>query len=180
MAWAIRKGRCPAPDEDQQAERFLYTHERLTGAGYQHYEVSNYALPGHESQHNRKYWHHIPYLGLGPSAHSFRWTGPDRARRWANVASLRQYLRALEADRLPVAWSEELGVEALRTEALLLGLRLQEGLDLQRLANRYGWRPDPELLRRWIARGWAEYTGDRLRLTAQGWLLTDSLLLECA
>ncbi|MCS7083156.1 MAG: radical SAM family heme chaperone HemW [Bacteroidetes bacterium] len=181
LSRAIARGLVPSPDETRQAELFLQTHARLSEAGYLHYEVSNYALCGHEARHNSKYWRHRPYLGLGPSAHSFRWLGPDRAERWANVRSLRRYLTLLDAHQLPIEERETLGPEALLTEALLLGLRLREGVSLAELAARYGWKPHAghrRLIRAWIRRGWADFRDERLRLTPTGWLLTDSLVLE--
>ena len=90
-----------------------------------HYEVSNFAKGAHfRSRHNRKYWDHTPYLGLGPSAHSF-----SGQKRWWNLRSIRKYCSALEAGGLPVEGSEDLTPEQIRLETLALGLRTKEGVD---------------------------------------------------
>ena len=86
--------------EEEQADLFFLTHETLAGLGLPAYEVSNFARPGHRSPHNRKYWDHTPYLGLGPSAHS--WVG---GRRWWNTRKLRLWQRQVDSDRLPTEGS---------------------------------------------------------------------------
>jgi oxygen-independent coproporphyrinogen-3 oxidase len=138
--------------DGDQAELFALTHRFLRQAGWPAYEVSNFARsPDHESRHNRKYWDHTPYLGLGPSAHSFavadasvRSGGADNAgaaagaRRWWNEPRLPRWERRVAAGERPVAGEELLGPEALATETLMLGLRTAAGVDLDRFAARYG------------------------------------------
>ncbi|MCU0290395.1 MAG: radical SAM family heme chaperone HemW [Thermoanaerobaculaceae bacterium] len=139
------------PDRDQ-AELFDLTHRFLADAGWPAYEVSNFARgPDHESRHNRKYWDHTPYLGLGPSAHSFAVGGmaahPGRAddsgavaagHRWWNEPRLRPWEHRVAAGERPVAGEERLGPLALATETLMLGLRTTAGVDLDGFAARYG------------------------------------------
>lgn len=139
------------PDPDQAA-LFDLTHRVLADAGWPAYEVSNFASsPEHESRHNRKYWDHTPYLGLGPSAHSFvpgtacahpvrvDAAGPPAAgHRWWNEPRLRSWERRVAAGERPVAGEECLGPLALATETLLLGLRTTAGVDLDAFAARYG------------------------------------------
>ena len=98
-----------------------------------HYEVSNFARPGRESRHNRKYWNHVPYLGLGPAAHSFS----GRERRW-NRRSVNAYIGDLESGREPVESREILNDEQLRLEALFLGFRTRRGICLETFKIRYG------------------------------------------
>ena len=113
---------------------FTITHERLADAGYEGYEVSNFArAPAFRSAHNQKYWHHVPYLGLGPSAHSF-----DGRTRWWNERHLARYARQLRAGRSPIAEREQPDAEQRALEALMLGLRTIDGLDVQDIRERHG------------------------------------------
>jgi putative oxygen-independent coproporphyrinogen III oxidase len=126
------------PDE-QQAGLFELTHRVLADAGLPAYEVSNFARsPGHQSRHNRKYWDHTPYLGLGPSAHSFATAGASAGRRWWNERGTSRWEQQLAAGRRPVEGEETLGAQALATETLMLGLRTTAGVDLDGFADRYG------------------------------------------
>ena len=126
-------GEFPIPGEELQYEFFMKTSEFLEDAGYIHYEVSNFARgKEHTSRHNQKYWDHSPYLGLGPSAHSFQ-----SNRRWWNHRHLDQYLAAINAGNLPVEDTETLTMEQLRLEALYFGLRTKKGIFLQDFRNQY-------------------------------------------
>jgi oxygen-independent coproporphyrinogen-3 oxidase len=128
-----RKGEFQLPEEDLQYDFFMKTSEWLEGAGYLHYEVSNFAgsLPL-ASRHNQKYWNHTPYLGFGPAAHSFK-----DGERWWNHASLDRYLAEIEKGKLPVEKKENLTIEQLRLEALFLGLRTKRGISLQDFILQY-------------------------------------------
>jgi oxygen-independent coproporphyrinogen-3 oxidase len=119
--------------EDDQAELYLLTHERLGAAGWQGYEVSNFAAaPDHRSPHNQKYWDHTPYIGLGPSAHSF-----SGRRRWWNERKVRLWTAALVDGRSPVDGDEELTDAELFFEAVMLGLRTARGINLDELRSRF-------------------------------------------
>jgi len=160
--------------EPVQAELFLLTHRVLAELGYEGYEVSNFAAaPRHRSGHNLKYWSHQPYLGLGPSAHSF----VGRRRFW-NQRKLRAWQRAVDAGCRPVEGSEELGDAELALEAVMLGLRTADGVDLGSLRSRYGVDL-VELNRRAIERfcngGQLVLDGDRLRPTVAGMAIADTL-----
>jgi oxygen-independent coproporphyrinogen-3 oxidase len=126
--------------EDDQATLFELTHRFLADAGWPAYEVSNFArAPAYQSRHNRKYWEHTPYLGLGPSAHSL--AGPDAAspaRRWWNERGTLRWETRLAAGERPIEAHELLGPKELAAEALLLGLRTTAGIDLGGFRARYG------------------------------------------
>ena len=126
--------------EDDQATLFELTHRFLADAGWPAYEVSNFARsPAHQSRHNRKYWDHTPYLGLGPSAHSLAGAeGTSPARRWWNERGTPRWERRLAAGERPIEGQEVLGPKDLAAEALLLGLRTTAGIDLAGLRARYG------------------------------------------
>jgi oxygen-independent coproporphyrinogen-3 oxidase len=130
---SFRQGAFPLPDEILQYDFFIKTAEMLEDAGYVHYEVSNFARDMTlASRHNQKYWDHTPYLGLGPSAHSFA-----ANRRWWNYRSVDCYIAALKSGHLPVEASEGLTMEQLQLEALYLGLRTKRGIHLKDYAARY-------------------------------------------
>lgn len=175
LAERAKRGGAALPGDALQAEFFWRTAEFLEDNGYIHYEVSNFARPGHESRHNRKYWDHTPYLGLGPAAHTFS----GRERRW-NRRSLDAYIRDLESGRDPVEASERLDDEQLRLEALFLGFRTARGICLERFQACYG----RDLIvdkGEWIGRlsreGLVEIRDGFLRPTRAGMAVADSLAL---
>ncbi|MBK8249439.1 MAG: radical SAM family heme chaperone HemW [Gemmatimonadetes bacterium] len=152
----------PSPEEAHELE-FLATHERLTRAGFDHYEVSNYALPAFHSRHNSSYWSGVAYLGLGPSAHGF--DGVER--RW-NRRALAAWERDVDASRDPLEGAERLSADQHELERVYLDLRTTRGL-LTRAT-------DAPMISSWMAAGWATGHGDRIRLTPLGWLRLDALV----
>ncbi len=126
--------------EEEQATLFELTHRFLADAGWPAYEVSNFARgQAHESRHNRKYWDHTPYLGLGPSAHSLAAADAhSAARRWWNERGTPQWDKRLAAGERPIEAQELLAPKDLAAEALLLGLRTTTGIDLDGFRARYG------------------------------------------
>jgi oxygen-independent coproporphyrinogen-3 oxidase len=131
----LAAGSLAAIDEDTQRAFFMETSAILTARGYVHYEVSNFAR-GEEllSRHNQKYWSRLPYLGLGPSAHSFR-----DGKRWWNMRSVEAYCRLLERGESPIDDSETLGDEEVALETLSLGFRTRNGVPLDALRRFPGW-----------------------------------------
>jgi len=133
MTRGLQAGRMIPPDEGRVVELFETTAAFLDGHGYDHYEVSNFArTPDFRSRHNLKYWHFEPYLGFGPSAHSYR----GHTRSW-NLADLPLYIQRLAQGRLPEGGCEELSEEQQVLEALLLGLRLKEGFHIADFEKRF-------------------------------------------
>lgn len=164
----VGEGRERLAGEDRYEGEYLEAARLLSGAGFVHYEVSNFALPGRESRHNRAYWEGRPYLGVGPSAHSFL----PPVRRW-NLRDWEAYRTAVTEGRSPIAEEEVVSGDAARLEEIWLGLRAVEGLP------REGWGDEGErLVRRWAEEGWARLTPARIRLTPEGWLLLDRLAVE--
>jgi len=126
-------GRVIPLNDDATANLFLMTDRVLTDAGYDHYEISNFARrPAHRSRHNTKYWRHIPYLGFGPSAHSF--ISPER--RW-NTADLVNYIHRMETGRSPVDQREILTRSQRMMETIYLGLRQTDGILLDAFEQEY-------------------------------------------
>lgn len=174
FGFRLAKGTMSELPEEDQAEIFLFSHEFLRDHGYPAYEVSNFARsPEHRSRHNRKYWHHVPYLGLGPSAHSFSGT-----RRWWNERKLGPYEKTIENGERPIAGSEELTRKDLALEALMLGLRTVDGIDLEVFQDRYGVdlrKQNEPLVERLAEEGLLEMRGGVLVPTLAGLAVTDSL-----
>ncbi len=159
--WSARGEVVGASDSVYETE-FLSADAGAVAAGFDHYEVSNFAQPGHHARHNRAYWQGVPYLGFGPSAHGFDGT----TRRW-NRAAYAAWRSAVLAGGDPVAGTELIGASEARLEAVYLGLRTTAGLVLT--------GEEQVAVAPWIAAGWASVDGNRLRLTALGWLRLDSL-----
>jgi oxygen-independent coproporphyrinogen-3 oxidase len=162
---------------DAEADLFEYTMEEMASGGYEHYEVSNFALPGYRSRHNSNYWSHVNYLGFGPSAHSFWRQAPREGKRWANGASLSGYCEALGMQKRPVAFEETVGSRELANEHIFLGLR-SGGLDRTVLKSEFGvdLQPGaPEIIRQLAKEGRAVVDGAVVRLTPKGFLLCDEI-----
>jgi len=135
----------------------------LTGAGFEHYEVSNYAKPGRRARHNSAYWSGAPYVGVGPAAHGF----DGMSRRW-NVRHFAAWRDMALSGVDPLEGSELLTEANVAAEEVYLGLRSDAGLP--------ALQGDSEVIDRWIGAGWAKVGADgRVRCTAEGWLRLDSL-----
>jgi len=177
FGFRLARGKMTELPEAAQADLFLATHRFLADHGYPGYEVSNFARsPEHQSRHNRKYWDHTPYLGLGPSAHSF-----SGRQRWWNERKIKPYQSRIEIAERPIAGSEDLTAEDLAIEALMLGFRTIEGIDLARFRERYGIglaARNARLIERLERNGLLRTDrsqGSRLLPTLEGWAVADSL-----
>jgi len=160
------RGELPLPGEEAELAMFRHAMDALGAAGYEHYEISNWAKPGFASRHNRIYWLNGEWLGLGPGAHS-QWGG----ERFANERLPHDYARRLAAGELPVAWREPVDTATAEEDTVILGLRLREGVDGPAFERRFG-RSLERAFGREIARlldlGLVEWRGARLRLTDRG------------
>lgn len=161
LAKRLQQGEFERVNDEVYEAHFLTAHGTLQHAGFRHYEISNYALPGFESRHNWNYWQEGDYTGLGASAHS-----KIGNKRWANVLGLDAWMR----DPMKKAFSETLNEKERRMERLMLQLRTIHGIARAECAGR---RTVDRLLRR----GWLVETPDRLILTAEGMLLIDEITL---
>jgi oxygen-independent coproporphyrinogen-3 oxidase len=170
------RGKKLAPvDPDAQARQFLLLTDWLAAAGYDHYEISNFALPGRRSRHNSSYWQGLSYLGLGPSAHSF----DGRSRQW-NVANNARYTGALLNGRL-LFEREELSATQRLNEYIMISLRTMEGCDLAFVEKRFG--PDATLglrkkAERYVGEEKMRWNGGSLVLTREGKLLADGIAAD--
>ena len=168
-------------DEDIRAECFASAMTILAAKGYEQYELTHFARPGHRSRYQTHVYAHGTVLGLGPGAETFWWhdrSDPATAERWSNVADVATYVERLRTDRSPVAQRERLDRSALAREYLLLRLRTSEGLDLHTLASRYGCSLRDRrgaTLDRLADEGLLHDDPDRVRLTPRGRLLADAV-----
>ena len=160
----VGAGLIPAPDPDLQADMYDVACEILGHAGYDHYEVSNWARPGSRCLHNLGYWEGRPYLGLGAGAHSHRGD-----RRWWNVRPPEQYMAMVSAGVRPVGGEERLTEEDHRLEQLLLGLRTAAGVPAS-------W-VDPSRIEEFVGSGLADLRDGRLALTERGLFLANEVVL---
>src|SRR5437868_923397 len=127
LADQIKRGMRPVPDDDLAAEMYRVMIDAVCAAGYEHYEISNFCLPGFSARHNTKYWTGEPYYGFGCSAHSY----DGERRRWSNERDMAKYVELIESDQSPVVEKTNLSEDELRAETVFLGLRLMHGLNLK-------------------------------------------------
>jgi oxygen-independent coproporphyrinogen III oxidase len=162
-------------DAERQAAQFLLLMDWLPAAGYEHYEISNFARPGMRSRHNSSYWQGIPYYGFGPSAHSYN----ANSRQW-NAANNALYIQALVQGSIP-AEEELLTTVQQLNEYIMISLRTMEGLDIHYAADKFGKAAAEKILvqsRRYINAGKLHATGSRLVLTNEGKLLADGIAAD--
>ena len=161
-------------EEERSEEEYLLLHRLLTEAGYDHYEISNFARQGCRSQHNSGYWRGVPYVGLGPGAHSF-----DGAGRSWNLPNLTRYIaNPTDPD---LRESEVLTAEEQAEELIMVGLRTREGIDLQTIEQRFGAERASYTARvaeQFVASGVLIREGSRLRFDAEHWLVSDAVISE--
>jgi oxygen-independent coproporphyrinogen-3 oxidase len=203
LAHDIERGQAPAPDGDIQAEMYEWSQERLASAGYQQYEISNWCRPGEECRHNLVYWRNGEWLGLGPGAHSHLRSSEPEARnqgwRFADVYSPKRYIELVEEtldaggtsavrpDGSPlremrqIAFVEEQTAEMEMADTAILGLRLNEGLDVGEFESRFGRTLDHvygPVLTETESFGLLERENGRVRLTEHGRLLANEVFVR--
>jgi len=163
------------PPEETTTAQYRRLTERAAATGYEHYEISNYARPGHRSRHNEIYWHAEEYLGLGPGA-----CGYLGNVRYGNVKPVDRYSAMVAAGRLPLGTHESLTPRQQLGERLILGLRLREGVPAAWIEERVAGDPGrlPEVLAAWGERGLLEERAGRIALTEAGFLVSDALFID--
>ena len=167
MSRKIRRGELPAPKEDVYADRYEIIADTLAAHGYDWYEVSNWAKPGGQCRHNLIYWRNQQWWGAGPGAHSF-----IGAERFFNVKRPETYAQLLAGATLPIQDREAITDEEAHTEAVMLGLRLKEGIPAAWVGA-----GAQDVVDRHVRAGLLEHS-DRLRLTDSGRLLADGIITD--
>ena len=156
---------------DEETERAMYELliDKLTAAGYEHYEISNFARPGYRSRHNSSYWQDIPYIGLGAAAHSY----DGHCRSW-NISDIRQYINAINEGHIPCE-CEILDDDTHYNDRIATALRTSDGLDLTTLSDRHRNYCMQEA-RCFLDDGFLILNDNRLRLTNQGLFVSDMVM----
>lgn len=170
---SVERGEKALPDDEAAADLYLWVHDYLVRAGFEHYEVSNFARPGGRCRHNLKYWQGGQTIGLGPSAWS-----RFRGKLYGNPRNLETWSAAVRGGRQAAERSEDLTPARDLEDAVIFGLRVQEGIAaavVRALLKEDGRDPE-QTLRPLIEHGYAELEGDRLKLTALGFLLSNEVL----
>jgi len=163
------------PDDDAQADMYLYAVETLARFGYRQYEISNFAKKGYESKHNLKYWLGQEYIGFGPGAHSY----VGRCR-YSFIEDLEKYIDRVSLGQVVVEYSEEMSDFENAGEYLMLRLRTAHGISEQEYYSIYRLKMDYvlELLKKYETHGWAQYKDGRWRFTPKGFMLSTTLIGE--
>lgn len=168
-------GKVKEIDEELSRTMFKELVCQLTDAGYEHYEISNFARPGYRSRHNSSYWHQVPYIGLGAAAHSF----DLNSRQW-NVADLKLYIEEINNGIIPME-REELDNDTTFNDIITTALRTSDGIDLNAMETRLGKRYRNTLISaagKHLEQGLLEIRHDRLRLTSEGIFISDMVMSD--
>lgn len=172
----LKNGKLKKVDEEIEREMYLWNIETLREAGYAQYEISNFSRLGRECRHNQSYWQGSPYLGIGPSAHSF-W---EQHRQW-NVASLRDYLTLVSQGNQPISGSEALSCNQSMLESIYLSLRTARGIDIRQFEERFQlsffqkFEPMLDALGRLAKEKLFRHDANRFQLTPAGFVLFDEI-----
>jgi oxygen-independent coproporphyrinogen III oxidase len=170
------RGALHLPADETQRDMFFIARRILTEAGWRHYEISNYAIPGHESRHNSAYWTGGEYLGLGPAAHSY-----FMGQRWSNPTSLDDYLRAVDSTLYPAVMEPYSSLGAMRGERIMLALRQCDGFNPTEMSRAIGcdfMRQYGPVIRALQKRGLLSVDETNVRLTEEGLILSDQVFVE--
>jgi oxygen-independent coproporphyrinogen-3 oxidase len=172
----LDEGTIVRKSEDEELEFYEIARELLGRADYEHYEISNFALPGKRSRHNMVYWSNDEYLGLGAGAVSYL-----GGRRIANVRNPAEYIRAVEAGASPACEAESIPLPMQAIETVIQRLRLREGIDRHAFMSRFGFEPETvfgDSLRELIELGLLESTAAFIRPSIRGWHLANEVALK--
>jgi len=175
LAHAIEKGKQPKVNDEQSAEQFLMLIDTLTTNGFEHYEISNYSLPGKYAVHNTNYWKGIPYLGIGPSAHGF-----DGQDRYINIANNVKYIESLAKGQLPETIEQLTNTDKFN-EYIMTSLRTMWGLDINKIEQDFGRiyaEQTRKLIKPFISNGQLLIDHNTIKLTNNGKLFADGIAAE--
>jgi oxygen-independent coproporphyrinogen-3 oxidase len=168
----IREGSVAAPDEEMATQHFMMLMDAAAEHGFEHYEISNFSKPGYRSRHNSSYWSGKPYIGIGPSAHSYN----GASRQW-NIASNSAYISAIQKGEVP-ATSEQLTLQNRYNEYVMTRLRTLEGIDAEHITQEFGEEFLADFLAQvdpWLHNSAVEIADRKVRLTRSGKLLADRI-----
>jgi len=170
----VKKGKAPAIDEEKSAQQFEMLMQMMEANGYDHYEISNFAKPKMHARHNSNYWFGVPYLGVGPSAHSFN----GESRQW-NITNNALYIKTLQQNELNCE-KETLSSDQQYNEYVMTSLRTMWGCDLEKIKS-WGDTTVQYFLNKsevFIKNKTLQQEGQYFKLTRQGKLLADNISME--
>ena len=171
----LKEGKVTELSEEENLEQFSMLIDSMKAAGYRHYEISNFALPGRESRHNSSYWNDTPYIGCGASAHSYNGT----SRQW-NIADIKEYIKGVKNGTLNFE-IEHLSEEERYNDAILTRLRTADGLPLAWMKEKFCDRLNTYMLHaaeKEIALGNLKEENGHLSLTEKGIFISDAVIRE--
>jgi oxygen-independent coproporphyrinogen-3 oxidase len=175
LASFIKKGKELPMNDSQSSGQFLTLISRLTEAGFEHYEISNFAKPGMYSRHNSNYWEGINYLGIGPSAHSFN----GESRQW-NIANNHRYIQEIQQNKIP-AETEFLTKVNRINEYIMTSLRTSKGIDLDFIAKKFGSDYSDSIRKEievFLDKNWLKINDQKVNLSLEGKLFADHIASE--
>lgn len=171
----LKRGTIKEVDEETSLAMYETLARRLKAAGYEHYEISNFARPGFRSRHNSSYWHQTPYIGIGAAAHSF----DMKSRQW-NVAHLSKYIESVNSGVIPME-REELDSDTTFNDIVTTALRTSDGINLNAMEQRLGTEYKDTVIAastKHIRNGLMEISDNHLRLTSKGIFISDSIMSD--
>ena len=172
---ALQQGKIEAVDEEENLKQFEILIEQLAAAGYRHYEISNFAIPGYESRHNSSYWHDIPYLGCGAAAHSYN----GESRSW-NISDIKTYIEGIN-NGAPFSEVEQLTTAEQYNDAILTRLRTADGVPSDWMRKKFGDKLTDYMLRNaapHIVAGRLKEQQGHLILTRKGLFVSDAIIRD--
>ena len=171
----LKQGKISEIDEETSRKMYETLIDQLTGAGYEHYEISNFAHPGFRSRHNSSYWHEVPYIGIGAAAHSY-----NRKQRSWNIENIQTYIRSIGDGILP-SESEQLDISTRYNDLITTALRTSDGINLMKMEQEFGKELADRLLQEaqsHISRGLMKIKNGRLSLTREGLYISDDVMSD--
>lgn len=168
----LKQGKISEIDEETSRKMYEALIDQLTGAGYEHYEISNFARPGFRSRHNSSYWHEVPYIGIGAAAHSY-----NRKQRSWNIENIQTYIRSIGDGILP-SESEQLDIFTRYNDLITTALRTSDGINLMKMEQEFGKELADRLLQEaqsHISRGLMKIKNGKLSLTREGLYISDDV-----
>lgn len=179
----LEQGKIEEIDEETSRNMYETLIQLLTKAGYEHYEISNFARPGYRSRHNSSYWHETPYIGIGTAAHSYKRIHKEGqlfvTRSW-NINQLTQYIELIKLGVLP-SEEEELGINSRYNDLIATALRTSDGISIEHVAEEFGEELARKLAseaQKHINRGLMKIENDHLSLTPKGLYISDDIMSD--
>ena len=182
----LERGKIEEIDEETSRQMYELLITQLTSAGYEHYEISNFAKPGYRSRHNSSYWHEVPYIGIGAAAHSYRRETKrgeenkiEATRSW-NVDNIREYIASIQKGELP-SETESLDLSTRYNDLITTALRTSDGIDIEKMEKEFGDQLASQMMQeaeKHIHRGLMKISNGKLSLTHEGLYISDDIMSD--